>query len=534
MSAVEVLSPPIKSAGDKKEYRSIKLQNGLQAILVRKSENSTDESAAACLTVNVGSFDDPPKALGLAHYLEHMVHMGSTKYPEESGYNDFINANGGTRNAMTGSQYTSYFFDVSERAFPEALDRLEQLIESPLLSRSSMQREREAVDSEYQMKKSNDAVRLHSILKFVIKDSHPASQFDFGNLKSLKDDISDDDLHSELIKFHSKYVGNNMFLAIQSSRTLDEMQALVVKSFSGIKSGTKEQLRESPTNVDEFFKPEFFNKVFYIKAKTEKAIVLTWAVPSVIQHYKCSPMDYIVSIFANEGEGGITNYLRENHWITSIGIHMEEYAFSSNTDFALVRLVCDLTELGTNNVEKILEVIFSYLLMIKESPIEEHRKLFEELKERTERDFNFFKESRPAANVLNLSTNLMVYGNVDVLRGNKVYQAYDESSILSYIDALNQRKFNIIIFTDKNESFEKREKYFGTEYDDQDFPEDFKKLWDVRKLNPAFFLEKPNPFKPTKFEIFVNADESPVSLRFYYYFLLLYSHFCLEISCQDL
>lgn len=515
MSAVEVLGPPIQSVGDKKEYRLIKLLNGVEAILVKSVDNNSDtESLAAVdLTVGVGSFDDPPNALGLAHYLEHMVHMGSAKYPEESGYNDYLTANGGKRNAMTGSQYTSYFFDVSERALPEALDRLENLIESPLLLRSSMQREREAVDSEYQMKKSNDAVRLQSILKSLIKDSHPAGQFDFGDLKSLKDNISDNDLHDELIKFHAKYVGNNMFVAIQSNRSLDELQELVVKSFSGIKCGAKKQTREAQTNVEEFFKAEFFNKVFFIKPKTDKALVITWPVPPIIKHYKCSPMDYITTIFANEGEGGITNYLRQNHWITTIGIHMEEYALSSNTDFALVRLVCDLTDLGTNKIEEILEAIFSYLLMIKETSIEVHRKLYAELQEKSERDFDFFKESKPAENVLNFATNLMVYDDVDVLRGNSVYQAFDENSILCYIEAMNKRNFNIIFLTDKHKSFEKREKYFGTEYDDQDFPESYKKLWEDRKLNPEFFLEKPNPFKTTNFEVFANAEESPVSFR---------------------
>lgn len=38
---------------------------------------------AACgLSVGVGSFSDPPEIPGLAHFLEHMVFMGSEKYTE--------------------------------------------------------------------------------------------------------------------------------------------------------------------------------------------------------------------------------------------------------------------------------------------------------------------------------------------------------------------------------------------------------------------------------------------------------------------
>jgi len=77
MSVVEVLEPPIKSKGDKKEFRLIKLTNGLKALLVRRTTEETDSEvvAAANISISVGSFDDPPSALGLAHFLEHMVSL---------------------------------------------------------------------------------------------------------------------------------------------------------------------------------------------------------------------------------------------------------------------------------------------------------------------------------------------------------------------------------------------------------------------------------------------------------------------------
>lgn len=106
MESIETLETPIKSKGDMKDYRLVKLSNGVKALLIRKnndlSEVDNEALAAANVTISLGSFDDPPNAMGLAHYLEHMVHMGSDKYPEESGYNDFLTANGGKRNAVTG------------------------------------------------------------------------------------------------------------------------------------------------------------------------------------------------------------------------------------------------------------------------------------------------------------------------------------------------------------------------------------------------------------------------------------------------
>ena len=46
--------------------------------------------AAASLSVNVGSFSDPPDLPGLAHFLEHMVFMGSSKYPEENAFDEYL------------------------------------------------------------------------------------------------------------------------------------------------------------------------------------------------------------------------------------------------------------------------------------------------------------------------------------------------------------------------------------------------------------------------------------------------------------
>lgn len=38
---------------------------------------------------------------GLSHYLEHMLFMGSKKYPDENEYDAYISNNGGMANAYT-------------------------------------------------------------------------------------------------------------------------------------------------------------------------------------------------------------------------------------------------------------------------------------------------------------------------------------------------------------------------------------------------------------------------------------------------
>ena len=65
-----------KPTEDTRSYRGLTLQNGLSALLI--SDPETDNSAAA-LSVHVGSFLDPRDLQGLAHFLEHMLFMGTKK-----------------------------------------------------------------------------------------------------------------------------------------------------------------------------------------------------------------------------------------------------------------------------------------------------------------------------------------------------------------------------------------------------------------------------------------------------------------------
>lgn len=516
MESVEILPTPVKSEGDKKDYRLIRLSNGLRALLISKKDygesTTSSDIAAACLSVNVGSFNDPRKAMGLAHFLEHILFMGSEKYPEESSFNNFLVANGGNDNAETSSEYTKFYFYIADKAFPKALDIFAHQFISPLLRKEAMQREREAVDSEFQMV-SQDQLFIEFIYRSLINDSHPASQFDVGNLKTLKEDISDEDLHEELLRFHLKYVANEMNLAVQSKRSLDELQELVVTSFSTLKSSsTSEENEKLQMRVDEIFKPEFFDKIYFMKPKsTTKSLHLSWALPSHQKHYKSSPLEYIAAIFTNEREGGISTYLIDQKLATSVQFYTHVQGFGGNSHYCMPRLTIELTDLGFENLDQIFAAIFSYLLMIKESPIDEHRRVFNNLKDKHDTFFKFHRESTALTNVRDAVLPMILRDNEDILRDIFVFKEFNEQVIVDVINFLNQRKFNILILNNDHETYNMREKYFNTPYDQQDYPEQYIKLWDERELNPIFFLEKPNPFKATSFEIFANEEESPVS-----------------------
>ncbi|CAG7852790.1 SubName: Full=Related to STE23-Metalloprotease involved in a-factor processing {ECO:0000313/EMBL:CCA70314.1} [Serendipita indica DSM 11827] len=77
--AHHVFSTPIEKAElDDREYRVIRLENGLQALLIH---DGTTDKAAAAMDVGVGHLSDPDDIPGLAHFCEHLLFLGTKAFP---------------------------------------------------------------------------------------------------------------------------------------------------------------------------------------------------------------------------------------------------------------------------------------------------------------------------------------------------------------------------------------------------------------------------------------------------------------------
>ena len=111
--------------------------------------------------------------------------MGSEKFPNENGFAKFIQDNGGSYNAWTGSEHTNFFFEVQRHSFSMALDMFSQFFIEPLMVKNAMDREREAVDSEFQGYMPSDGWRLSQLFVSIAKPNHPVAKFNVGNKQSL-------------------------------------------------------------------------------------------------------------------------------------------------------------------------------------------------------------------------------------------------------------------------------------------------------------------------------------------------------------
>jgi secreted Zn-dependent insulinase-like peptidase len=94
-----------------------------------------------------------------------MLFLGSKKYPDSDEYNNFFSKHGGYTNAWTDDDYTTYNFDIAEHEeFYNALDRTTEFFISPLFTEKYVDKELNAVDSEFKMDFQDDSWRYWSVM----------------------------------------------------------------------------------------------------------------------------------------------------------------------------------------------------------------------------------------------------------------------------------------------------------------------------------------------------------------------------------
>jgi insulysin len=198
-----------QSANDDRAYRLIKLDNGMECLVV--SDPKTDKSAAG-ISVRVGHLSDPENAQGMAHFCEHLLFMGTEKYPSENDYNEYLSRNNGQSNAYTAMDETVYYFDVHPPALPGALDRFAQFFIAPLFTDSCTEREILAVDSENKKNLQSDMWRMYQLEKSTSSKQHSYWRFGTGNKQTLWDDpVSQGrNVRSELLEWYGRHYSANV------------------------------------------------------------------------------------------------------------------------------------------------------------------------------------------------------------------------------------------------------------------------------------------------------------------------------------
>jgi len=297
------------SQQDERQYASHILSNKLHVLLV--SDPSTDKASAA-MDVRVGHLSDPDYLPGLAHFLEHMLFMGTEKYPDENEYNVYLSAHGGSSNAFTDLESTNYYFDVSVDHFGGALDRFAQFFIDPLFTESATNREMQAVDSEHGKNLQSDFWRLFQLSKSLSRKDHPFTKFGSGNLETLKEKPEKDGINvrDELIKFHETYYSANiMKLVLLGKESLSELKSMAEEYFSAVPNFDLEPPK-FPGNP--YPKNSHTRKLLQINpVKEMRTLEMNFPMREIDSFYLQKPQRYLGHLLGHEGKGSILALLKQ-------------------------------------------------------------------------------------------------------------------------------------------------------------------------------------------------------------------------------
>ncbi|XP_042081303.1 insulin-degrading enzyme isoform X2 [Haplochromis burtoni] len=496
-----VVSDVIRSPEDKREYRGLEFINGLKAVLI--SDPTTDKSSAA-LDVHIGSLSDPPNISGLAHFCEHMLFLGTEKYPKENEYSQFLSEHAGSSNAFTSGEHTNYYFDVSHEHLQGALDRFAQFFLCPLFDESCKDREVNAVDSEHEKNLMNDAWRLFQLEKATGNPKHPFSKFGTGNKLTLETRPSKEgaDVRQELLKFHSTYYSSNLMgLCVLGRESLDELTAMVVKLFG--------EVENKNVPVPEFPEHPFQEqhlKQFYkvVPIKDIRNLYVTFPIPDLQKYYKSNPGHYLGHLIGHEGPGSLLSELKSKGWVNTLVGGQKEGA----RGFMFFIINVDLTEEGLLHVEDIIFHMFQYIQKLRTEGPQEW--VFEECKDLNNVAFRFKDKERPRGYTSKIAGLLHYYPLEEVLAAEYLLEEFRPDLIEMVLDKLRPEHVRVVVVS---KSFEGQtdmtEEWYGTQYKQEAISEETIKKWANADLNGKFKLPMKNEFIPTNFEIYPLEKDSP-------------------------
>ncbi|MCB8890536.1 insulinase family protein [Vreelandella malpeensis] len=417
---------PVQSEYDARDYRVLTLENGLQALLV--SDPDADK-AAASMNVRVGSAQDPDDLEGLAHFLEHMLFLGTTPYPEPDAYQRYIADNAGSHNAFTSQQDTNYFFDVAPEALPGALDRFSAFFLSPLFNADQLESERNIIHSEYMARIRDESRRENDVLDQVLNPDNATTGFAVGSRETLADPATGEaSLRERIIDFyHSHYDANVMNLAVIAPQPLDTLEEWVVERFANIPdNGLTAPTIDAPLALaDEL--PLYLERQSLLD---RRQLNVYFPVPDPIQYYRTKPASLIAHLLGDESEGSLLAVLRK----AGLADGLSAGVGRGDGEHALFTVAISLTPRGAERLEDVQATLFAAVDEIRREGIEQWR--FDEQATLAEQAFRFQQHGDAQSEATQLAMSLSRYPVEDVQYAPYRMDAMDDDTQARYLDAL--------------------------------------------------------------------------------------------------
>lgn len=168
------------ASGGSTVHRSI-LRSGVRVLT---EHVSGAQSASVSFSVAVGSRDETNGHFGSTHFLEHLLFKG-TKRRTALDIAIAFDSVGGSSNASTGKEHTSYYARVQDTALPLAVDVIADMLTSSLIDATEFENERTVILEELAMNDDDPQDVAHEAFSEAVLGDHELGRPIGGNKETI-------------------------------------------------------------------------------------------------------------------------------------------------------------------------------------------------------------------------------------------------------------------------------------------------------------------------------------------------------------
>ena len=347
---------------DLRNFFGGKLENNIKYAVVH---DITLEKSFVTIAVNVGSYSNPKDYDGLAHFLEHMLFMGSHKYPDEKYYFEELNKLGGYSNAYTSTMETVYYFDVFDDGLEKMIDIFSRFFIDPLFNEDSISREMNAVDNEHQKNINSDNWRKWQFMVDIINKDSIMNNFGTGSLKTL----NKKNIRNKMIEFYEKfYTTDNISICIASSKSPLQIKHIIDNTFGIIK---KSKCLDKLKLNKPFYSENNLN-TYHLKSLTNiHEVYYIYEIPEEHKYVKSRYFVIFQMILVNKSDKSLYYDLKTRGFLENVYVELKEEG--------ILEIQLILTKEGLDNIEFVESTLYQAIFQINNLDIAKHAEYFKKI-----------------------------------------------------------------------------------------------------------------------------------------------------------
>lgn len=212
------------------EINASRLDNGIQVLT---EAIPGVRSAAVGIWVKQGSAHEEPASVGASHMLEHMAFKG-TDQRSALELATALESIGGSLDAYTSREHTSYQARVLDENVPEAIDVLADLVLNPVLRERDLDREKDVVLEEIATVEDTPDDLVFELHGTAMWGGHP-----YGNsILGTRDSVEGFDVGQLRALHQGAYSGDRMVVAAAGNVRHEEVLSLVTERFGALRAGS--------------------------------------------------------------------------------------------------------------------------------------------------------------------------------------------------------------------------------------------------------------------------------------------------------